>query len=262
MTVVDLAYDTAGQGPAVVLLHGHPFNRTMWEPQIGPLAARYRVIVPDLRGYGESPATPGTVTMAELAADVRHLLDREQAGQAALVGLSMGGLVLMELAAAEPHRWRALAFIATTARPVTDAERSDRQSKAKIAEENGMRPLAEEMSARLFGPEPEPALTGRIWSMMLAANPAGAAAALRGRAERPDYRPILRSLRTPSLVCTGSHDTYSTPDVIAELAGCLDQPEQVTIEGAGHLPNLERPAEFNEHLVTFLASHDARTDAR
>lgn len=252
MTAVDLAYDIAGQGPAVVLLHGHPFNRSMWVPQFGPLAERFRVIVPDLRGYGGSPVTPGTVTMAELAADVRRLLDREQAGPAALVGLSMGGLVLMELAAAEPGRWRALAFVATTARPVTNAERSDRQAKAKIAEENGMRPLAEDMLPRLFGPDPEPALTERIMAMMLATNPFGAAAALRGRGERPDYRPILRSLRTPSLVCTGSHDTYSTPEVTAELAGCLQEPSQVVLDGVGHLPNLERPAEFNSLLLAFL----------
>ena len=174
MTIVDLAYDAAGQGPAVLLLHGHPFNRTMWQPQIGPLARHYRVIVPDLRGYGESPVTPGIVTMAELAADVSRVLDREEVGPAAIVGLSMGGLVLMELALAAPDRWRALAFIATTARPVTDAERSDRQAKAKIAEENGMLAVAADMLPRLFGPDPDPALVERIRSMMLATSPAGA----------------------------------------------------------------------------------------
>ena len=92
VTSVDLAFDDAGSGPAIVLIHGHPFNRSMWAPQVAPLRDRYRVIVPDLRGYGQSPVTPGLVTMAELAADIRGLLDRLGVESAALAGLSMGGL--------------------------------------------------------------------------------------------------------------------------------------------------------------------------
>jgi len=252
MTAVDLAYDDVGAGPVVVLIHGHPFNRGMWAPQLGPLSERFRVIAPDLRGYGDSPVTAGTVTMAQLAADVAHLLDARQAGTAALVGLSMGGLVVMELAAAQPRRWWALGFVATTAQQVTAAEKADRLAKARTAEEQGMRPLAGEMAARLFGPSPGDALTGQIMTMMLATNPKGAAAALRGRAERPDYRPMLASLDTPALVCVGNHDSFSTAAVTEELTGCLREPRLVVLEGAGHLPNLERPGEFNQHLLGFL----------
>jgi 3-oxoadipate enol-lactonase len=252
MTAVDLAYDDVGAGPVVVLIHGHPFNRGMWAPQLGPLSERFRVIAPDLRGYGDSPVTAGTVTMAQLAADVARLLDARQVGTAALVGLSMGGLVVMELAAAQPRRWWALGFVATTAQPVTAAEKADRLAKARTAEEQGMRPLAEEMAARLFGPNPGDALTGQIMAMMLATNPEGAAAALRGRAERPDYRPVLASLDTPTLVCVGDHDGFSTAAVTEELTGCLREPRLVVLEGVGHLPNLERPGEFNQHLLGFL----------
>src|ERR1700743_1314994 len=99
---VDLAYDEAGAGPAVVLIHGHPFNRSMWTPQLTALADGYRVIAPDLRGYGDSPVTPGTVPMSLLAADVARLLDGLGVARAALVGLSMGGLGAMELAIADP----------------------------------------------------------------------------------------------------------------------------------------------------------------
>jgi len=71
MTAVDLAYDDVGEGPVVVLLHGHPFNRSMWAPQLDALREHFRVIAPDLRGYGDSPVTAGTVTMAQLAATSR-----------------------------------------------------------------------------------------------------------------------------------------------------------------------------------------------
>ncbi len=253
MAAVELACDDVGEGPAVVLVHGHPFNRSMWAPQLAALRDRFRVIAPDLRGYGDSPVTPGTVPMSQLAADVGHLLDRKGIAAAALAGLSMGGLVVMELAAAQPERWWAFGFIATTAQRVTPEEQAARRASARVVEEQGMRPLAQEMSARLFGPEPAAELTAAIMAMMLATDPAGAAAAMRGRAERPDYQPTLRSLRAPALVCTGDRDSYSTAQVTSELVGCLREPEVVLLEGVGHLPNLERPGDFNRHLLSFLS---------
>jgi pimeloyl-ACP methyl ester carboxylesterase len=251
MAPVDLAHDDTGDGPVVVLIHGHPFNRGMWAPQLAALRD-FRVIAPDLRGYGDSPVTPGTVTMAQLAADVSHLLDRKGIATAALAGLSMGGLVVMELAAARPERWWAYGFIATTAQRVTAEEAQARLASARTMEEQGMRPVAEQMAARLFGPEPSAKLTAQIMAMMLATSPAGAAAAVRGRAERPDYQPVLKSLSAPALVCAGDRDSYSTAEITAELAGCLPGPEVVIMAGVGHLPNLERPGDFNEHLVRFL----------
>lgn len=108
---VQLAFDEVGEGPVVVLVHGHPFDRSLWSPQQPPLAeAGFRVIAPDLRGYGQSAATAGTVSMRTLAEDVVGLLDRLEVATAALVGLSMGGLVAMEFALAHPHRvWGARA---------------------------------------------------------------------------------------------------------------------------------------------------------
>ena len=253
MDPVDLAHDDVGDGPVVVLIHGHPFNRNMWAPQLAALRDRFRVIAPDLRGYGDSPVTPGTVPMAQLAADVAHLLNRKGIATAALAGLSMGGLVVMELAAAQPERWWAYGFIATTAHRLTEDERAARLDSAQTMEGQGMRPVAEQMADRLFGPGPSEKLTQEIMAMMLATNPAGAAAAVRGRAERPDYQPVLKAITAPALVCAGDHDSYSTAEITGELAGCLPGSEVVVMEGVGHLPNLERPDAFNEHLLHFLS---------
>ena len=190
MDPVDLAHNDVGNGPVVVLIHGHPFNRGMWAPQLAALRDRFRVIAPDLRGYGDSPVTPGTVPMAQLAADVGHLLDRKRIATAALAGLSMGGLVVMELAAAQPERWWAYGFIATTAHRLTGDERAVRMDSAQTMEEQGMRPVAEQMAARLFGPGPSEKLTQEIMAMMLATNPA----ALRPRcADGPNGPTISRS---------------------------------------------------------------------
>ena len=248
----ELAYDDIGAGPAVVLIHGHPFNRSMWAPQLAALRPAYRVIAPDLRGFGDSPVTAGTVTMRELAGDVERLLDRIGVGPAAVVGLSMGGLVVMELAAADPGRWWALGLVATTAQPVTAAEQADRRARADLAERAGMAPIAQGMNERLYGPAPDPGVVAGITAMMLATSPQGAAAAFRGRALRPDYRPLLQEIDVPAFVCVGDQDTWSDATVTQELVASLRRPQLLVLPGVGHLPNLERPAEFNADLARFL----------
>jgi pimeloyl-ACP methyl ester carboxylesterase len=117
------------------------------------------------------------------------------------------------------------------------------------------------MAAKLFGPAARrnPDTVAPVVSMMLHAPPIGAAAALRGRAERPDYRSLLPGLRVPALVIAGDHDPYADEDVVAELVAALPDPDVVRLHGVGHLPNLEAPAAFDEAVVNFatrLHKHD------
>jgi 3-oxoadipate enol-lactonase len=253
---VALAFDDAGEGPVVVLIHGHPFDRSMWSPQHGPLVdAGFRVVAPDLRGYGESPVTPGTVRMADLAADVLALLDRMEVERAAAVGLSMGGLVAMELATGSDRLW-ALGLVATTAEPLTEEERGRRLRLAEAAEREGMAPLVEAMND-LCGPGCPPEVVQRVGRMMDAASPIGAAAALRGRVERPDYRPRLRAVSIPAFVCAGTADRFSTAAVTWELIECLPAATTLILPEVGHLPNLEAPERFNHALIAFLRTASA-----
>ena len=250
-----LACDDAGSGDCAVLIHGHPFDRTLWEPQLGALRDGFRVFAPDLRGFGESPVTAGSVTMRQYAADIEGLLDDLGIGRAAIIGLSMGGLVTMELAAARPERYWAIGLVATTAEPVTPHERVTRRQRADAVERDGMGVLVDYMHTGLYGPACPPAIRDRVDAMMAAASPAGAAAALRGRADRPDYRPVLARLDIPALVCAGSADPWSNREVTAEMIACLKRPEVLMIDGAGHLPNLEAEREFNDALRAFLRTH-------
>jgi len=139
---------------------------------------------------------------------------------------------------------------------VTEAERADRRAAADRAERDGIRSMAEDMAARLFGPGVDQGLVSRVMAMMLATDPHGAAAALRGRAERPDYRPRLRELDLPGFVCTGDRDVYSTAAITDELTASLGRPHRVTLAEVGHLPNLELPDRFNTELLAFLGSAD------
>jgi 3-oxoadipate enol-lactonase len=115
--------------------------------------------------------------------------------------------------------------------------------------------LVEYMHTGVYGPACPPAVRARVDAMMAAAPPAGAAAALRGRAERPDYRPLLAGLDIPALVVGGSADPWSNGAVLAEIVASLKQPEVILIDGVGHLPNLEAEREFNDALRAFLLSH-------
>jgi 3-oxoadipate enol-lactonase len=257
-----LAYDDRGSGPVVVLIHGHPFDRSLWRPQLNSLSASWRVLAPDLRGFGESPATPGTVAMSELADDLWELLAHLGIEDAAVVGLSMGGLIAMELALTQPDRIWALGLVATTAQPVEDGERERRHALADRVEAEGMGVMLEYMRPQ-FGPDPDPALVAEIGAMITRNSPQGAAAALRGRAVRPDYRPGLRELTVPAFVCAGTHDVWSTPAVTREIVDCLRDPRTVTLEHVGHLPNREDRERFDAALASFLnAAWQARSSTQ
>jgi pimeloyl-ACP methyl ester carboxylesterase len=241
-----------------VLIHGHPFDRSLWRPQVVALATEFRVVAPDLRGFGASPVTPYLVTLREYAQDVEELLAQLGIERAAAVGLSMGGLVAMDLATTHPQRWWALGLVTTTAEPVTPQERAVRRERADLVERDGMHVLVDYMQTGLYGTRAEAEVRSRVDAMMARAPVAGAAAALRGRAERPDYRTRLRELDLPTFVCTGSEDRWSNATVTAEIIEHLRRPELLVVEGAGHLPNLEAEDVFTPRLMEFLARHAPR----
>ena len=110
---IQLAYTDTGIGQPVVLLHGYPFNRTLWNEQVSALSNSYRVITPDLRGLGESGATSGAATMNRMAQDVAALLDQLEISRAVIGGLSMGGYVALAYYKQFPSRVRALVLTDT-----------------------------------------------------------------------------------------------------------------------------------------------------
>jgi 3-oxoadipate enol-lactonase len=253
MAAPPLAYDDLGEGQPIVLLHGHPFSRRMWAPQLESLSDEFRVIAPDLPGYGESPGRGHVVAMRELADAVLELMDALEVERGLVVGLSMGGLVAMELGLGEPDRVDGLVLAATTAAPVTDEEAATRRRVADALERDGMLDPVLEMGGKLFGPHArrDPALVGSMLTMMLATSPEGAAAALRGRAERPPYHELLRGLRVPALVVVGDADVYSTAEITEQLIDALPDSEVVRLPGVGHMPNLEEPQRFDDAIRAF-----------
>ncbi|KMS86942.1 MULTISPECIES: alpha/beta fold hydrolase [Streptomyces] len=256
-----LAYEDKDPGYSsrvpLVLVHGHPFDRTMWQPQLTEFAATRRVIAPDLRGYGASPVTPGKVPLARHAEDIADLLDHLGVDTFVLAGLSMGGQIAMECAARLGDRIRGLVLADTFPEAETPEGRRSREAMAGRLLAEGMRGYADEVLEKMVAPYADPEVKAHVHRMMTATSPEGAAAALRGRAERPDYRALLATLPVPALVVVGTDDTY-TPVAGAEaMHAALPDSVLHVVEGAAHLPNLERPAEFNRALAEFLARLDA-----
>ncbi|MYT73630.1 MULTISPECIES: alpha/beta fold hydrolase [unclassified Streptomyces] len=251
-----------GDGVPVVLVHGHPFNRSLWRHQTGALtAAGYRVLVPDLRGYGESEVTEGKVPLSRFADDVLALLDHAGVDRAVVGGVSMGGQIAMEFHRRHPHRTSALVLSDTSAPAETPEGREFRARLADRLLAEGMSGYADEVIDKMlaaYNVTTLPQVAADVLAMMRATDPRGAAAALRGRAERPDYRESLAAARVPALVVVGADDVY-TPVAEAEaIARLVPDATLAVIEGAGHLPGAEQPERFNTVLLDFLSSHVPR----
>ncbi|MFF7179990.1 alpha/beta fold hydrolase [Streptomyces sp. NPDC008121] len=251
-----IGYEDRGSGPVLVLVHGHPFDRTMWRPQLDRFSRTHRVIAPDLRGYGATTVVPGVTPLSVFAEDLAALLDRLGVGEFVLGGLSMGGQIVMECYRLFPERILGLVLADTFPAAETDEGMAGRNAVADRLLAGGaeaMRRYADEVLDRMAAPYNTHAAP-HVHRMMCATDPAGAAAALRGRAERPDYRDLLTTVTVPALVVVGRDDTY-TPVADAEaMHAALPHSTLVVVERAAHLPNLERPAEFDAALAEFLRS--------
>ena len=253
---LNLAYTDTGAGHPVVLIHGYPFNRSLWTEQIPALSSGHRIIAPDLRGFGDSDASPDTSTMNRLAADVAELMDHLEIPRATIGGLSMGGYVALAFYKQFPSRVRALVLADTRAQADTKEAKQTRAQQAEKALSEGMAGLADAMLPKLLAPETvskRPEIVKFVRDMMLQTKPEGAAAALRGMAEREDQTELLPKISVPTLILVGSEDAI-TPVVDSEkMHEAIGSSTLVVLDHAGHVSNVERAQQFNDALLHFLS---------
>jgi 3-oxoadipate enol-lactonase len=252
-----LAHEVAGSGPVLLLVHAGIADRRMWDDQMGPFAgAGWTVIRADLPGAGETPAPAGPVpTWATL----RDLLDHLGVQRAVVVGCSLGGRAGVDLALAAPERVRALVLVgsglaghrfeeAALHRLWDDSEaaveRGDLEEAARIELETWVVGVGR-------GPEAvDPAVRSRARAMLLDLYGAGGADL---RDLEPPAAGRLGEIAVPTLVLVGDHDRPDIQAIADALAGGIPGAERVVLAGTAHLPNLERPAEFNRVVLEFLA---------
>ncbi|MBV6405077.1 MAG: alpha/beta fold hydrolase [Flavobacteriales bacterium] len=250
-----LHFHEQGAGLPLVLIHGFPLDHTLWLPQLHGLSDVARVIAPDLRGFGNSPATRGTVTMEQHARDVGQLMDRLGIERAVIGGLSMGGYVALAFAELFPERLAGLVLCNTRAVADGGPARKTRETVARRAIEEGMAALAPIMVHPLLADvtrKARPDLIGHLEAMIGRQDPAGVAASSRGMAIRPDRTPLLGQVQVPALVITGSSDTLIAPAESEAMTARLPKGQLVSIPDVGHLSCLEAPEAFNRAVHGLL----------
>jgi 3-oxoadipate enol-lactonase len=206
----NIAYEVLGDGPPLVLLHPFPAHHAFWLPAAQSLTSRYRVVLPDLRGHGESDVGDGPATMDKHASDLARVLDDAEVGRAIFCGVSIGGYVLFEFWRRYPGRITALVLSCTRAQADTDDARNTRLKNAELVLERGTEWFVDLMIPKLLGKttqETRPDLVAEARRMMLTMSPQDIAQVQQGMAARPDSVTTLKTINVPALVVMGEEDT-------------------------------------------------------
>jgi|ERR1043165_10045126 pimeloyl-ACP methyl ester carboxylesterase len=268
---IDMAYADAGEGPAVLFLHGYPFDKSMWSAQIKAVAENgFRAVAPDLRGFGETvaPASVGDSsapghrlksaplsTMDDMARDAAALLDHLNIDQAVVCGLSMGGYVAFEFVHLFPARVTGLVLAGTRAPADNEHEKAGREQQVQTMLRAGMVPISIATVPKLLAPRTladKPDVIKRVRKLITGSNPKGAAAAQCGMAGRRDYTGDLPRIKAPTLIVVGREDPIRPVSDAEFMHERISHSQLEVIEDAAHMTNLEEPEVFNRVLVDFL----------
>jgi pimeloyl-ACP methyl ester carboxylesterase len=253
----ELAYEILGSGPPVILLHPFPAHHELWLPAAQTLLSRYRVILPDLRGHGDSGIGEEPASMAKHAADVAQILDHAEVGRAAFAGVSIGGYVLFEFWRRYRDRVTALALCNTKAQADTPEGKAGRLQAAADVMERGTEPFFESMVPKLMGKTTRgtrPDLVEGALRMMRKMSPERVAQVQRGMAERPDSVPTLRTINVLTLLVTGDEDVLTGPPEADLMHQNVPGSRLQVVPRAGHYSAWEQPEEVGKLLRQFLDS--------
>ena len=249
-----LVYEVAGEGPAVVLVHGFGLDLRMWDPQVEPLAARFRVVRYDCRGFGSSgpfdPAVPYTH-----AGDLVALLDHLDISDAVLVGLSFGGRVALQTALADPARVRGLALLDAVLDGVPwdpEAARALDEVARRVQAAGVLAGREAWLAHPLFAAARErPSLASALAAMVAGYPGQHWLGQDSHRQTRPPIE-VLEGVAGPVLVAVGERDVPGFREMSAVLARRIPGATYRVVPDAGHMINMEQPAVVNEMLIRFV----------
>jgi 3-oxoadipate enol-lactonase len=246
---VQLAYERRGKGTPLVLVHGYPLDHHLWDEVAPLLEDTFDLILPDLRGFGESRTVDTFYTMEDFASDIAGLLDHLGIQGTALAGHSMGGYVALAFARLFPERVRGLALVSSQAAADSEERKQGRYNSAAEVADKGIGSVVETMTPK-FTSNPDLQVLAR--ESMERQQPAAYIGALKAMAERVDSTPFLSSFDFPIVLIHGDADALIPVDRAREVKATLPQAYLVEISGAGHMPMVEakeKTAEALKHLA-------------
>lgn len=254
---IQLAYERRGQGTPMVLLHGFPLDHHLWDEVLPLLEDTFDLIVPDLRGFGNSTMIDAPHSMDDYASDIASLLDHLNIQKAAIVGHSMGGYVALAFARLYPGRVGGLGLVSSQVLADAPERKEGRYKSAADVEANGIGSVVEAMAPKFTAEEK---LQAYAREAMQRQQPAAYIGALKAMAERADSTSLLSSLREPQggafhfpvVVIHGDADALIPIDRAREVKQALPQAHLVEIQGVGHMPMMEA-AEKTAEALRYLA---------
>ncbi|MCI0432975.1 MAG: alpha/beta hydrolase [Gemmatimonadetes bacterium] len=253
----EIEWRESGSGDVVLFVHAFPLHSAMWGQQLAAMPPGWRGIAPDLRGFGSSEfVIADAYTMDMMADDLAELLDRLHIERAVVCGLSMGGYIALSFWRRHADRVRALILCDTRAGADSPEAAQARRELAQEVLTTGHAAVVETLLPRLLAPATHRKNRGAVTmvrAMMEEASPHTIARALLGIAQRADAEPLLRTIDVPVLAVCGDDDVIAGRGQAEILARGIRGARLEIIPGAGHLPNLEEPEEFNALLHQFLA---------
>jgi 3-oxoadipate enol-lactonase len=260
VAAVTLVSSADGPDDAPALVLGNPVgtNRDVWSHQLPVLSRYFRVLRFEHRGHGapgaQSPAPPGPYTIDDLGHDVLALADARGIERFAYAGVSLGGMVGLWLAASAPERITSLAVCCAALTPLPSPQAW--HDRAALVRDRGMAPLAEMVVPRWFTPAfmaREPAAVQTVVDMLTATSPEGYAGCAEAIAAL-DLRPLLGSVRAPTLVLSGAEDIAAPPSVGAYTARNIPGARLTVIQAASHFAHYERPGPVTNALLSHFTT--------
>ncbi|MDR7600777.1 MAG: alpha/beta hydrolase [Armatimonadota bacterium] len=250
-------YAEWGTGLPVVLVHGFPLSSEIWAEVAVRLGDISRVVVPDLRGHGDSEAPPGPYSMDDLAEDVVGLADALGFERFVLGGHSMGGYVAFRVAARWPERLSGLVLVATRAEADTEDGRARRRKAIERIQVEGASAFLADFLPNLVSDQTRrsrPEVMARLWEAAHRVPDRALVACLQGMMDRPDSRQLLKQLSVPALVVAGEQDAVVPVESARAMAEALPRARLVVVAGAGHVPSVEAPEATASALREFLSA--------
>lgn len=242
---IHIAYVRRGSGQPLVLIHGYPLDHTTWD-EVAPLLEGYfDLIIPDLRGFGESDVMEADDSIIDFASDIAGLLDHLKVKRAFLAGHSMGGYVALAFAREFPERVSGLAMVSSQAQADSPERKEGRYATAKHVLERGVGEVVESMTPKLSG---NPRVQAFVRGLMAKQRPLGVYTALTAMAERPDSTDLLSTFKFPVVIVHGDADALIPVERGREMKAALPSAYFVELAGVGHMPMIENPAATAEAL--------------